>query len=497
MSWIQLHNDTWHLRNQILPAWTAVGDLLWFDWAGWYWGNWRSLRTSTSQPINWYVAVLDSWVNSGTICLSNGITTWKWWNAVGDVVYEDTTNPAKVTTAPWGKRIGMIKWGHKWKSLQYEWDSFFIDCFDNNVWDANNWLSIKWWVTVLWQDVWEAWDPAKLLNDREIPMVWKRLDLIWQFWDRTIFDWVNWHLYVGWEALTINSWDGAGQLMWTFSLFNRQAKWNSNQWLRITEYVWWDWNPFIWSDEVVDFAYPQDTTWNIQRFEAFRWLRYKRDWSGNITSSQNFLNSDNGLYTFWANTWPFILSPNYLPPISSSATVEPLAIDTANGQIVRYDNKSIPVWSLISDFNRNLNTGSWSFTNEYWDENILNHITIIWLTPAPVWKKRVFSWNANFAMNGNISTARNYIWVQFFVSKNWGIWIQSNTWQRATSSSATDWSTNVIHNLDCWISFDIDVANWDVIWTIVRVKYFIPTVTSFWAGFYQTWVNWFISLKNI
>lgn len=195
MSQIQLFNDTGHIRNQILPVWTMVWDLLYFDNTGWH------LRTSTSDAINWYVAVIDSWTNTWTICVANGITTWKWGNAGWIVIYEDITNPAKVTAVTWGKRIWVVKWAVGWVSLQYEWDSFFIDCFDNNAWDANNGLSVSNWTTVFGQDLNEAWDPAKLLSTREVPMDWHNIELEASNGWRTILNGANGDFQVWWSQL--------------------------------------------------------------------------------------------------------------------------------------------------------------------------------------------------------------------------------------------------------------------------------------------------------
>lgn len=126
MAQIEQFNDTGHIRHQQLPAWAVVGDLLYWDNTGWH------LRTSTSQAINGYVAVLDTGTNTWVVSVANWVTTWKWFNAPWNVIYEDTTNPSKVTIVTGGRRIWVIKGSVGWTSLAYEWDSFFIDCFNTS-----------------------------------------------------------------------------------------------------------------------------------------------------------------------------------------------------------------------------------------------------------------------------------------------------------------------------------------------------------------------------
>jgi hypothetical protein len=150
MSQIQLFNDTWHIRNQRLPVWTVVGDLLYFDNTGWH------LRTAVTDPINGYVAVLDAWTDTWVISVANWVTTWSWGWSSNQVIYEDITNPAKTTNVSWGKRVGKIKWAAWWASLQYEWDSFFIDCFNDNVVEEIEYY--------YWPDTWYNSDPLDLVN---------------------------------------------------------------------------------------------------------------------------------------------------------------------------------------------------------------------------------------------------------------------------------------------------------------------------------------------
>ncbi len=62
------------------------------------------------------------------VTVGNGITVWKGGNSIDDIVYEDTTNPAKTTITPGGRVIGKIKSGVG-GNIPYEGDSLLIECF--------------------------------------------------------------------------------------------------------------------------------------------------------------------------------------------------------------------------------------------------------------------------------------------------------------------------------------------------------------------------------
>jgi hypothetical protein len=56
------------------------------------------------------------------------LAKWKGGNAVENIIYEDITNPAEVTTTTWGRRIWVIMGG--WV---YNWfDDIRLECFTND-----------------------------------------------------------------------------------------------------------------------------------------------------------------------------------------------------------------------------------------------------------------------------------------------------------------------------------------------------------------------------
>ncbi len=120
MSQIQQFSDTWTIRNQTIPVGAVVGDLLFLNSSGW------NLRTSVNDPIDGYVAIADG--ATSVVCVGNGGTVWKGGNTPGQIVYEDTANPAKTTVTAGGRSIGKIKSGVG-GNIPYEGDSLLIECF--------------------------------------------------------------------------------------------------------------------------------------------------------------------------------------------------------------------------------------------------------------------------------------------------------------------------------------------------------------------------------
>jgi len=291
--------------------------------------TWWHLRTLTAQAINWYVAVLDWGTNNTwTICIANGITTWKWGNAPSQVIYEDITNPAKVTITTGWKRIWVVKWAVGWISLQYEWDSFFIDCFDNNAWDANNGLSVSNWTTVFGQDLNEAWDPAKLLSTREVPMDWHNIELEASNGWRTISNGANGDFQVWWRAITAT--DGYGRVN---NVHINLALWGWALYLHHNNDVYK--NP--WDGEYAQiFGYNSDLDW--------LWTYSKISWVNRSYFSQDYKNNK----TFLAQvTFGWI-------PVVNTWDIDTLWINKTSGEIVRtaintsYRIQSVPVSSFIN-----------------------------------------------------------------------------------------------------------------------------------------------------
>lgn len=410
MSQIQLFNDTWHIRNQQLPTWAVVGDLLYWDNTGWH------LRTSVTQPINGYVAVLDAWTDTWVICISNGMTTWKWWYAPWVVVYEDTTNPSKTTNASWGKRIWVIKWGSWGLLWNYEWDSFFIDCFDNNEWDAANWLSVNNWTTVFGQDVWAAWDPAKLLSGREIPMDGHNIDLEASNWRRTTFDWANGNMNV-----------------WGAFLTQTDSNWISNRNVHIMLWLW-AWalhmhhNPDVyknpWDGEYAQiFWFNSDLDW----FRTYS----KISWANRQYFSQDYLNNKTYLNqaTFW---WI---------PLVDDSNDEILTVNMSNWQL-----KRMKIWSSywfiwLSSWQITSADYSWTNGSVNFYSKTLNSGTFILWTPKPWYKWQVIG-NYQIWMNSNDS--RTYMCEHYsYAIIPWigSLWEDKNSISPSISWLPSIWAT--------------------------------------------------------
>lgn len=364
MSQIQLFNDTWHIRNQRLPVWTVVGDLLYFDNTGWH------LRTAVTDPINGYVAVLDAWTDTWVISVANWVTTWSWGWSSNQVIYEDITNPAKTTNVSWGKRVGKIKWAAWWASLQYEWDSFFIDCFDNNEWDANNGLSIKNWTTVLGQDIGEAGDPAKLLSDREIPMDGKSLTFR-EADDKFTKFLPDWDIYMGWAAIQM----GYTQTTQTwYKVVQKQAKWANSQleslYLTSADNVWYGQNrDGIWTQvKTAAWAWVTSVDWETMWIVPYVYTDYQNVWTG-TTIQKTWLYSQTGDYYLWSDDitglWQNI---NHLPPVLSTAV--PLGIVESTGQIGRMAK------DLYFSFQQDWNLDSFDNTTMWYRYSLFWHTFI-------------------------------------------------------------------------------------------------------------------------
>ena len=317
MSTIQQFNDTWHIRNQRLPVWTVVGDLLYFDNTGWH------LRTAVTDPINGYVAVLDAWTDTWVISVANWVTTWSWGWSSNQVIYEDITNPAKTTNVSWGKRVGKIKWAAWWASLQYEWDSFFIDCFDNNEWDANNGLSIKNWTTVLGQDVGEIWDPAIVYNDREIPLDENKY-IAFTFGKKDLSA----------SVYNENSWYQARQNIRLQPQLSEYTHYvedvTTKKWIWVKDYVHADEHPYFNKYWWQRWSYPKKADWThyIHHQDiASLWTETSPD----VFEQELIFNSLDGKYYLWYGWWQ-------LPVVSNSSSDEIVTIDSSTWQVKRRTN---------------------------------------------------------------------------------------------------------------------------------------------------------------
>lgn len=302
MSKIQQFNDTWHIRYQWLPSGWVVGDLLWFDWA-----NWRKLRTSVNDPIDGIVASVDIDGTWCSITISNGATNWKWWYAPWVVVYEDTTNPSKTTNASWGKRIWVIKWGSWGLSWNYEWDSFFVDCFNK----ANNWLSSKDWYVQLGNDVWDTSKPAKLKSNREVPMAWDWEPDTINFWHRKP-DW-NWRTRESIEMSDCN-------------IHKRYTTENNTnrKWFELVHYIHSD-EDWYWSNYGYQFwSYPRKSDWTFANYHAdIQSLWYET--SPDVFEQEIRLASNNGKYHLWFGSF------NH--PLNSTDDDQMLVIRQSDGGI--------------------------------------------------------------------------------------------------------------------------------------------------------------------
>lgn len=321
---------------------------------------------------------------------------------------------------------------------------------------ARSWLSVdSQGKDVLGQDIWEAWDPAKLLSDREIPMDGKKL-----YFKRPDGSYVE---IRDTQALLELQSTGYG-----WGIFQK----NPTTWAFYAVYVsdWWEW--VVW-DEVL---------WKT---------RFKIN-----PTKVAIVNTDTTEFQF-KDTWEVFFQKVAWIPISSASTVETMWIDTATGQLVRKQEYMIPFTFLVNNFGKNLNTWTGNLPGRTWDLTVYNVWTIPTLPIAPVGKKWVLNLSVQFSWNASITSgAGKDMMSQIRVYKNGVIGCQSNG-DRLWSSTSLDFQWGAVRNIDLNQSWFMDVATGDVIEIHHTQCYPLPVEASFNNWFHQLWANGFIYLTNI
>lgn len=313
---------------------------------------------------------------------------------------------------------------------------------------ANNWLNKDWNTIVLGQDVWEAGDPAKLLSNREIPMDWKNLELEASNGDRTKFDWSNWNQSIWWNNVSYNTWD------WTktneryntadniyYEIMN--AKSADNYWVRYVKFVQSK-NGVIntWDDAVVEYLYPQDSSWNNAVIHVSRWDWYVRNLDWTINRNVNLIwHSDNWIYVLW-DSWGWLSRTDYInwsgniPPILSTATTEPMAIDIATGQLWLLPDISGTVQTLVS----------WGTSTPWVDFQVSNFI-LNFTRPASI--QLNYRQNMQAFVDGfyEVKLLDNWSNIAPTFTEQTAYWIQTNpeeTFMRSFSLDFIPWVHNLI-----------------------------------------------------
>ena len=342
--------------------------LLWF-WPWWnsplFWDTWNINEQPRYEPTTWTIYWYDA----------NIISTWNTFRQFVEYCV------SFIPQSYWANIINVLHWWSdnatiliKFKSIEwwlmwFFWESIFIadrDCCEPQIqWErfttqpdynnndttspnyiankppillANNGLDLDGANVVLWQDVWEAWDPAKLLNDREIPMDGKHITLKASNGDITKFNWIDWEVNVWWRRIGINE-------NWTDDIWTVYSRWVI--WLKgnqVNRNVWREPNWVnLWERFVSQwYEYPTNSAWTIVAYQPT--FQSVWEWLDTTPTQIVALDSISSDYRLWYNSAWFSW---HLPPISSSATVESLAIDTANGQILRTVNSWVS-WFFVT-----------------------------------------------------------------------------------------------------------------------------------------------------
>lgn len=368
--------------------------------------------------------------------------------------------------------------GTSWKNVQVDENGNFVTGTDSSA--ANNGLNVDADVVVLWQDVWEAGDPAKLLSDREIPTNGFNLSFnTSSSTDTQIKD--NGDVIAGGARVVavgdsgdINNVTGvyAGvdwQAETNLSLVQQAAIDTSWAWVVLNSIAAASGN-VLWSlvDAVFDIFYKKNAWWSSGPSHTIRWARYDGEIKNLIGSSPDgkYFLSETG----W-RTWTALVSE--LPQVSNASTDELLTVDTATGQLKRLPNTFIEVGAGV--FNSTAIPLSYSTGHFDYHEILVNLITVAWL-PVIAWRKWIFighlettitAWGWLFSKpvhsyvfaTKNGSIGNNWLWIlgrssstSFTVS--WSVWTE---WMSTNSHIYID---NVVNGDNLWVRIDMCAEIW-------------------------------------
>lgn len=461
MSKIQQLNDTAHIRYQNLPTWVAVGDLLrWDGTNGW------KFRTSVNDPINAYVASIDTTGTWGSLTIGNGITAWMGWYAVGVIVYEDTANPTKTTNSSWGKRIWVIKWGAGWLSGSYEWDSLFIDCFWNN---ASNWLSKSSdWDNVFWQDNNEPWNPAMLKSNREVPMWESNWATQINFGNKK----VDWTIQTN-EAIEMSD----ANVRKRFRAVNPLDK----KWFEAVMYTHADWDGY-WSDYWYQFwSYP------IKSDGTFGWFHADIQSIWTETSPDVFehimrILSSSGKYYLW---WPWYNYPLWL----QSNGYQSLMIRPSDGLLGTKYLAEYNIPSCIpSSFTNAVYDQTYGWYDYYKVESSISIVNPPY--PAPAWyfwkiKGRYNEFWASASV-ANVACIHNNIWNDANgIANEFGSWVVPVWWSITEFTAPFDLLANNTWNVLRFVRY-LRLPQWSTLW---NAGWYSQAQYNSWSAYYQLCEN--------